>query len=916
MTSSKTICLIDGSGFIFRAFYALPPLTRPDGTPVGAVFGFTSMLMNLIETHKHDLWAVVFDAKRQNFRHEIYAEYKANRGSPPEELVPQFSLIRDVCKVFDVPSVEQEGFEADDLIATYAKQAEADGYKVTIVSGDKDLMQLMGPNIELVDPIKNRALTEEDVKKKFGVAPEKVADVQALMGDSSDNIPGVPGIGPKTAAELITTYKDLETLLKNTHTIKQAKRKETLQTNAHMAEISKQLVLLKTDVPVHTQYSELKPQPMQPQKILDFISENGFNRLKSRALTLFKNTHQSPTPQPEQPQATQTTAQLECVTTLDSLKKAVATINQAGIVAVDTETNGLNSFECDLIGISLCWNNASAIYIPIAHKGEDGTVVEGQLSLTDIIPLLAPIFSNSAILKIGHNIKFDAHVLARHHLPVNDALTDTMVMSYTLDMGNHGHGLDELALKYYNYVNIPYKEVISNAPKIGRKEATFDYVPLEFATTYAAEDAWVTFLLYNTLNNRLVSEKLTHLYHSLDKALVPVLINMESNGIKLDSNYLQELTKQFESECKKLEVQIFQLAGQEFNLGSPKQLSEILFDHMQLPSDSKKGKAGHYSTDSDTLEGLASNGYQIAEFILHWRQLNKLITTYTKALPEKVNVHTNRIHTNFGLTITTTGRLSSSEPNLQNIPVRTNEGKQIRNAFIAEDGHKIVSFDYSQIELRLLAHIANISELKEAFQNNQDIHKLTAASILNIDPSSVTPEQRRSAKAINFGIIYGISAFGLANQLGISKAQAQNYIDAYFARYPGIKTYMENTINQARNNGYVTTILGHKAYIKGINDRNYNVRNYAERQAINAPIQGSNSDIIKKAMVEIYNAIQNGRINAKLVLQVHDELVFEIPNNAIDAATASIQQIMENTVKLTTPTIVEFGVSSSWAGAH
>lgn len=913
MTSPKTLCLIDGSGFIFRAFYALPPLTRSDGTPVGAVFGFTSMLMNLIETHKHDLWAVIFDAKRQNFRHAIYPEYKANRSSPPEELIPQFPLIREVCKVFDVPSIEQEGFEADDLIATYAKQAEADGYKVTIVSGDKDLMQLMSPNIELIDPIKNRALTLEDVHKKFGVTPEKVADVQALMGDTSDNIPGVPGIGPKTAAELITTYQNLETLLRNTHTIKQAKRKELLQTNAHMAEMSKQLVLLKPDVPVHTPYTELKPQPMQPEKILQFIADNGFSRLKSRALSLLQPTSREEIAQTNTPQQQAT---FTCITTLNALKTVTAEILKTGLVAVDTETDGLNSFECNLVGISLCWNPTSAVYIPIHHKDAEGTPLSNQLTIAEVASVLSPIFQSSAILKIGHNIKFDAEVLTRHTLPINNTLTDTMVMSYTLDMGNHGHGLDELALKYFNHQNIPYKQAIASAPKTGRKDPTFDFVPLDVATTYAAEDAWITFLLYNTLNQRLIHEKATHLYHSLDKPLIDVLINMESNGVKLDIPYLQQLTQQFENTCKQLEVQIFQLAGHSFNLGSPKQLSEVLFEHLNLPTDQKKGKAGHYSTDSDILETLANQGYKIAEFILTWRQLNKLITTYTKSLPEKVNPTTQRVHTNFGLTITTTGRLSSSEPNLQNIPIRTQEGKQIRNAFIAKTGHKIVSFDYSQIELRLLAHIANISELKEAFQHNQDIHTLTAAHVLNVETQNVTPEQRRSAKAINFGIIYGISAFGLSNQLGVSKSQAQSYIEAYFQRYPGIKSYMDNTIHQARTQGYVTTLLGHKAYIKGINDRNYSIRNYAERQAINAPIQGSNADIIKKAMIEIYAQIQQKNIDAQLVLQVHDELVFEIPDHAIETAVPRIKHIMENTVKLTTPIIVDFGISTSWAGTH
>jgi DNA polymerase-1 len=772
-------------------------------------------------------------------------------------------------------------------------------------------MQLMNSHIELIDPIKNRVLTHEDVMKKFGVLPEKVADVQALMGDSTDNVPGVPGIGPKTASELITTYGDLEALLKNAHTIPQVKRRELIQTHAAAARLSKQLVLLKADVPVIVPYQDLKPKPMDHDKVMSFITEQGFHRLKSRALTFFATHSQEPD---EKLQSF--SGKFSCIQTLDDLRNAIAAIQSVGYVAIDTETNGLSTSTCNLIGISLAWNTEGGVYIPLNHKDADGVRIPGQLSIDDIRPLLLAILQSSGILKIGHNIKFDAEVLANHDLPLDSTLSDTIVMSYTLDMGRHNHGLDELALKYFNYSMISYKEAIATAPKLNRKEPTFDYVSIDTATNYAAEDAWITLMLHDVLKKRLIDEKCTGLYHSLDRPLIPVIIAMELEGVKIDTDYLNQLTKTFENNCKQLEHHVFQLAGQEFNLGSPKQLSEILFETLNLPNDQKKGKSGHYSTDSDVLESLAFQGHQIAEHLLSWRQYNKLINTYTRLLPEKINPKTGRIHTNFGLTITTTGRLSSSDPNLQNIPIRTEAGRLIRKAFIADQGYKIVSFDYSQIELRLLAHIADIHELKEAFLHNLDIHTLTASHVLGIPVDHITPDQRRSAKAINFGIIYGISSFGLSNQLGVSKSQAQSYIDAYFQRYPGIKAYMDTTVQHARSHGYVTTLFGHKAYIKGLEDRNYAMRNYAERQAINAPIQGSNADIIKKAMIQIFDQITRHTLSAKMLLQVHDELVFEIPEQNVETEVPMIKSIMENAAKLSVPIVVDCGIANNWAEAH
>ncbi len=915
-TSEKTLCLIDGSGFIFRAFYALPPLTRPDGTPVGAVFGFTSMLMSLIETHKHHLWAVIFDAKRQNFRHEIFSDYKANRESPPPELVPQFSLIREVCKAFDVPSVELEGYEADDLIATYAHQASQSGYNVKIISGDKDLMQLMNDNIELFDPIKNRTINNEDVLKKFGVTPDKVSDVQALMGDTSDNIPGIPGIGPKTASELIKTYGDLESLLNNSHTIPQVKRRELLKTHAENARMSKQLSLLKVDVPVTVPYTDLQPNPMNHNKIMEFIQAQGFQRLKARVLNFFsRNSSINDSTLPLE-KRTHATPEFKLVNTLSELETICKQLSNSGTVAIDTETDGLNTFNCQLVGISLAWSRDSAVYIPLNHKDEHGNRLDDQLSINDIQPLLSAVLEHPGLLKVGHNLKFDSEVLAQHNLIIKGPIHDTMVMSYAMNMGKHGHGLDELSLKYFAHPMIPFKEAINHAPKIGRKTATFDYVPTDKATIYAAEDAWMTLMLFDTLSKELATEKRVRVYETLDRPLVQVIIDMETRGIKIDAKYLDKLTHSFELKCNELEQKIFQLAGKEFNVGSPKQLSEVLFEELNLPTKQKKGKSGSYSTDSDALSELNQQGHLIAEHLLSWRHYNKLISTYTKALPEKINPKTGRVHTNFGLTITTTGRLSSSDPNLQNIPIRTEEGKLIRKAFVAEPGSKIVAFDYSQIELRLLAHMADIQELKSAFNNNEDIHALTASHILNIPIEKVTPENRRNAKAVNFGIIYGISAFGLSNQLKISKASAQSYINAYFERYPGIKTYMDTTIQHAKTHGYVSTLLGHHTYINGIEDRNYNMRNYAERQAINAPIQGSNADIIKKAMIQIDKRINANNLTARMLLQVHDELVFEIPENSVEDEVPLIKQIMENAVHLSVPVIVDYEVATNWADAH
>lgn len=897
--------LIDGSGYIFRAFHALPPLSRSDGTPVGAVLGFTNMLLKLLNDVKPDHIAVVFDSARENFRNTIYPDYKANRLETPPELIPQFPLIREACEAFDVPQVELRGYEADDLIATYAKAAHEAGADVTIVSSDKDLMQLVNDRVRLLDPIKNKPIGYDEVLEKFGVTPDKVRDVQALAGDTSDNIPGVPGIGIKTAAELINAYGDLEGLYQNLESIKHPKRRETLQNNQDSAFISMQLVTLKDDVPAPKTLDEFVFPQTNPDKIANFLKAQNFTNLLGR-LNRQTQEEKKPISQARQYQLVLEKAQLE---------SWIARIQEQGTVAVDTETTSLNALQADLVGISLSLTPHEACYIPVGHNLPPrdllnlGQVPE-QLSREMVLNLLKPILENPGILKIGQNLKYDMLVLSRYGIEMTP-IDDTMLISYVLDGAQHGHGMDELAKLHLDVTPISYKDVAGS----GTKQISFADVALDKACEYAAEDADITLQLYEALKPRLLEEHLVSVYETLDRPLVPVLFEMEKTGVKIDAAALKALSHDFGARLIVLEKQIQDSAGVVFNVASPKQLGEVLFDNLGLPG-GQKGKTGAYSTSADVLDELSNQGHAIADLILEWRQLAKLKSTYTDALVHQINPKTGRVHTSFAQTVTNTGRLASSDPNLQNIPIRTEEGKKIRRAFIAQAGYKILSADYSQIELRLLADMAGIESLKDAFRARHDIHATTASQVFGVSLEGVDSAMRRKAKAINFGIIYGISPFGLAKQLGITQSEAAHYMRLYFELYPGIKDYMELKKQEGREKGYVSTLFGRRIYVPGMNDRDYNKRSFAERQAINAPLQGTNADIMKKAMIQIPSLLNSKGIDAKMILQVHDELVFEVVDKDVEAASVLIQKVMSSVCYLSIPLVVDVGMSDNWEAAH
>ncbi len=934
-TPLRHVYLIDGSGFIFRAFHALPPMSSPDGVPVNAVFGFTTMLMKLLTESDADHLAVIFDAGRTTFRSEIYPQYKAHRPDPPEELVPQFALIRDAVRAFNVSCVELAGFEADDLIATYARQAAAKGAKVTIVSSDKDLMQLVGGQIGMFDPMKNRAIGPAEVFEKFAVAPDKVIDVQALAGDPTDNVPGVPGIGVKTAAQLIDEFGDLETLLARAGEIKQPKRRESLLANAEAARISKQLVRLRCDVPVPEALESFTVREPNRDFLLAFLDLHGFRSIRAR----LTNGQAGPAPaaaglSPAGASADQVaaltaasglpvaTADYELVVEISQLDRWVAEARQAGFVAVDTETNSLDPLRCDLVGVSLAIAPGRACYIPVLHSNgaaQGSLDLEGStlaadgpkpLPKAEIIERLRLLLEDPAVLKIGHNIKFDLQVLAACGLSVAP-IDDTMLLSYVLESGAHGHGMDELSALYLGHKTITFAEVCGT----GKAQITFDRVPLDKALAYAAEDADVTLRLHRVLKPRLVAEHLVSVYETLERPLVPILTAMERAGIKVDKGELQRMSVEFGGRMTDFERDIGLLAGVEFNVGSPKQLGEILFDKLGLPGGKKSAKTGAYATGADVLEQLAPL-HPLPRKVLDWRQLSKLKSTYADALVDQINPATGRVHTSYAMAITSTGRLSSSDPNLQNIPIRTEEGRRIRRAFIAEPGFKLLSADYSQIELRLVAHVAGIHGLIEAFRAGADIHAITASQVFGLPVEGMDPSVRRKAKAINFGIIYGISAFGLAQQLGISNGEAKLYIDAYFARYPEIRHYMDRTKEQVRKQGWVATLFGRKCFVPGIADRNPAMRAFAERAAINAPIQGGAADIIKRAMVRLPDALAAEGLAARMLLQVHDELVFEVPDAEIEATKVVVKRIMEGAARLDVPLLVEMGAAASWAEAH
>jgi len=916
MSEQRQLCLVDGSGFIFRAFHGLPMMTRPDGTPVNAVYGFTTMLMKLLLDNKCSHLAVIFDAGRETFRNKIYPEYKAHRPEPPEELIPQFGLIRDATRAFGVPSIEIPGYEADDLIATYAKLAEADGAEVVIWSADKDLMQLVRDGVSMMDPLKNRAIGPAEVFEKFGVTPDKVIDVQALAGDPTDNVPGVPGIGVKTAAQLLDEYGDLDTLLARASEIKQPKRRETLMNNAEAARISRELVRLKDDVPITEAWGDFATRQPDPQALYAFIDQQGFKSLKMRVESVY-----GAAPVSAEAQAAASApieAEYELVTTEAALAKWIARATKVGHVAFDTETDGLNAMRCNLVGFSLSVEPGKACYVPLIHTtgAPQGDLLSAPAeSGPKLIPadaaleMMKPLLEDDSVLKIGHNIKFDATIMGVRGIDIAP-YDDTMLISYVLDSSAHGHGMDELSELMLGHKTIPYASVCGT----GKNAITFDRVPLDKALAYAAEDADITLRLHRLLKPRLLNEHAMTVYETMDRPLSATLRFMEKAGIKIDRAELSNMSVEFGRRMETLEREAHELAGEVFNIGSPKQLGDILFERLNLPG-GKKGKTGAYATGADVLEALAEQ-HPLPKKVLEWRQIAKLKSTYADTLVDEINPSTGRVHTSFAMAATTTGRLASSDPNLQNIPIRTEEGRRIRRAFIAEPGHLLVSADYSQIELRLVAHVANIEGLKQAFHDGADIHAITASQVFGVPVEGMDPMIRRRAKAINFGIIYGISAFGLAQQLGISNGEAKQFIDAYFARFPEIRTYMDSTRELARKTGKVTTLFGRNCVINGITDKNPAMKAFAERAAINAPIQGGAADIIKRAMVRLPAALKDAGLAARMLLQVHDELVFEVPESELEATKPVIKRVMEGAAQLSVPLLVEIGAAKTWAEAH
>ena len=930
----EKLILIDGSGYIFRAYYMLPPMNRPDGTPVNAVYGFSNMMMKLIEDlnirQGNKLIAIILDSGRVTFRNDIYPDYKANRDETPEDLIPQFDLIREATKAFSIPTDEMKGFEADDLIATYCKISTEEGIPVRIISADKDLMQLVNRNVEMFDPMKEKIIGPNEVKDKFGVLPEKVIDVQALAGDSVDNIPGVPGIGVKTAAHLIEEYGSLENLLENAHNIKQPKRRENLVNNSQLAHISKKLVTLEKEVPVKKKLSDFAWQEPDKENLVDWLKQQGFKSILAKVSnepnsknTVTNNTLVNNDSQKDSVSKNKTIYSL--INEVSELNNWLQFCSDSREISIDTETNGLNPHSCDLIGVSIASNPGKSCYIPIGHTNDtDDTKalinenisqsnnVLKQLPLKTVINCIKPILENSSILKIGQNIKFDMHVLQRYGINIFP-IDDTMILSYVIDGSKHGHGLDELAKIHLNHSTIKFSDICGT----GKKQITFDKVKVDIATNYAAEDADITLQLYNHLKPKLITNKVTKVYERLERPLIPILEKMETIGIKVDSKLLDNLEKEFSDRANAFSEEIFKLAGKEFNIGSPQQLGQVLFDKKDgMGLEGKKTKTGAWATGAKVLENLTDEGHVLPSKVIEWRALTKLKSTYTSSLKEQINPETGRIHTTFAQHFTSTGRLSSNAPNLQNIPIRTNDGKKIRSAFIAEEGNVLISADYSQIELKILSHVAKEKTLQQAFLNDEDIHTSTAATIFNLPLNEIDDAKRRKAKTINFGIIYGISPFGLAKQLSISREEAKQFIDTYFDKFPEILNYMEETKNFTRKNGFVITPFGRKCQIPGILNRNNNIKNYAERAAINAPIQGGAADIIKAAMIRLPNHLLEAGLKTKMILQVHDELIFEAPEKELEQSQSIIKDVMENTVKLDIPLNIEIGYGKNWAEAH
>ncbi|HEX4104600.1 MAG TPA: DNA polymerase I [Rhizomicrobium sp.] len=939
--------LVDGSGYLFRAYHALPPLTRKsDGLPIGAVSGYCNMLWKLLEDMKAgdapSHLAVIFDASERTFRNEIYKEYKAHRPPAPEDLIPQFPLVREATRAFGVSCIEMAGYEADDLIATYARMAREAGARCTIVSSDKDLMQLVvDGQVELFDTMKNKRIASAEVMEKFGVGPDKVVQVQALAGDSTDNVPGVRGIGIKTAAELIGQYGDVETLLKRAGEIKQNKRRETILENAENARISLKLVTLEDNVPIKEVPDEFAVHEPEAKELLGFLKAMEFSAISKRVAAHFevedldaivsdRAVANVPVPKialPEAaPQAPADDAAIRApidhnsyvtVTTTKELEQWVTRARAKGVVCVDTESTSLDPMQAVLCGIALAVTPGEACYVPCGHRPGDVLALGGeivQMREADVLAILKPLLEDPAVLKVGQNLKYDALMFLQRGIRLNP-IDDTMLMSYVLEGGLHGHGMDELSELHLSHTPIAFSEVAGK----GKDKVAFDCVPVAEATRYSAEDADVTLRLHLLLKPKLGEIGKRTVYETLERPLTMVLADMEREGIAIDPDMLRRLSNDFGKIQAGLEIEIHKLAGETFNIGSPKQLGDILFGKMGMEG-GRKTKTGAWSTDSDVLEDVAAQGHEIAKKVLDWRTLAKLRGTYTDALPTYINPKTGRVHTSYAMASTSTGRLASTDPNLQNIPVRTEEGRRIRQAFIAAKGKKLISADYSQIELRLLAHIADIPQLKKAFAENLDIHAMTASEIFGVPVKDMPAEVRRRAKAINFGIVYGISGFGLANQLGIAQSEASDYIKKYFARFPGIRDYMENTKQLARTHGFVETLFGRRIHIREINSKIPGFRGGAERAAINAPIQGSAADIIRRAMVRVPEALAEKRLSAKMLLQVHDELIFEAPEKEVDATAELVRGVMERAslpaVEISVPLVVDARAADNWDAAH
>jgi DNA polymerase-1 len=906
----RHVYLIDGSGFIFRAFHALPPMNRSDGTPVNAVMGFCNMIIKLIDGTDADYIGCIFDYSSKTFRNEIYDQYKAQRPDPPEELVPQFPLIREAARAFNLPVIEMEGYEADDIIATYTRLAREAGAEVTIVSSDKDLMQLIGDGVMMLDGLKNKEIREPEVFEKFGVTPDKVVEIQALAGDSVDNIPGVPGIGVKTAAQLIEEYGDLETLLERAGEIKQPKRREKLLAHADDARMSLKLVTLDKHVPLNDGLETLLRLPPEADSLLGFLRSQEFRTVTSRVETwLGEKASQANSESPAAPSPP--SVGYELIQDMAALERWITEARRTGVVAVDTETTSVDEMTAELVGVSLSTAAGNGCYIPLDHKAPDAfSEKPKQIPMQDALDALRPLLSDPAVLKVGHNIKYDMVVLHRAGVALSP-VDDTMLLSHCLEGGQHDQKMDTLAQLFLGHTTIPFKDVAGS----GKSQITFDFVPLDRARDYAAEDADITLRLWQLLKPRLAPERVTRIYETIERPLIPVIAEMEQVGVKVDRTELERMSGEFGYRIQDLEKEIHKLAGHSFNIGSPKQLGEVLFDELGLDG-GKKGKSGAYATGADVLESLALQGHELPQKVLDWRQLTKLKSTYTDTLVQQINQETGRVHTSFAMAAASTGRLASSDPNLQNIPIRTAEGRRIRDAFVAEPGHVLLSADYSQIELRLLAHVAEIDTLKQAFKDGLDIHAMTASQVFSVPLKEMDAETRRKAKAINFGIIYGISAFGLARQLGIGRDESKAYIDAYFERYPGIRDYMERTKKEAKDLGYVTTLFGRKCHVPGINDRNPSTRAFYERAAINAPLQGSAADIIKRAMIRVPEALNHAGLSARMLLQVHDELLFEVAESEVEATADCVKKVMEGAANLSVPLTVETGSGLNWNEAH